>query len=240
MEASKNDIKNLKKLQKIDADIKTTKSDVENLPERQEFLTVSAKLSELTEKMKKVEVMKREIDKRFEKMNTEDAQLVEREKHVQRSIDEAAGDYRNLEVHTKELDSISIRRNTLSEMMLNATVEQDKVNALSEKLTSAIEQITAKQNALAEKIKQAQVDSADSIKKLTASRDKVYKALPENISKLYDDAVGKVGNVVLASLDGNSCSVCRSPIEEGKLLEIQKQGGISACPGCGRIIIVDA
>ena len=240
MEASKNDIKNLKKIQKIDADIKTTINDVENLQEKKEYVEVSAKLSELTEKMKKVEVMKREVDKRFEKMNSEDAQLVEREKQVQMSIDEAAGDYRNLEVHTKELDSISARRNTLSEMMLKATVEQDKVNDLDEKLTAAIDQITVKQNALSEKIKQAQLESADKVKKLTASRDKVYASLPADISKLYDDAVGKVGNVVLATLDGNSCSVCRSPIEEGKLLEIQKSGGISACPVCGRIIIVYA
>ena len=240
MEASKNDIKNLKKIQKIDADIKTTISDVENLPERKEYTEVSSKLSELTEKMKKVEVMKREVDKRFEKMNSEDLQLTEREKQVQRSIDEAAGDYRNLEVHTKELDSISARRNTLSEMMLKATVEQDKVNDLDAKLSDAIAQITTKQNALVEKIKKAQQESSEKIKKLTASRDKVYASLPADISKLYDDAVGKVGNVVLATLDGNSCSVCRSPIEEGKLLEIQKSGGISACPVCGRIIIVDA
>ena len=239
MEASKNDIKNLKKIQKIDADIKTTINDVDNLPEKKEFVKVGAKLSELTEKMKKVEVMKREVDKRFDKMNSEDAQLTEREKQVQMSIDEAAGDYRNLEVHTKELDSISIRRNTLSEMMLKASVEQDKVNELNEKLGDAIKQITDRQNVLSESIKKAQEEATDKVKKLTASRDKVYTSLPEEISKLYDDAVGKVGNVVLATLDGNACSVCRSPIEEGKLLEIQKVGGISACPACGRIIIVD-
>ena len=240
MEASKKDIQNLKKIQEIDAGIKTTISDVENLPEKKEYVKVAAKLAELTEKMKKVDVMKREIEKRFEKMNSEDLQLTDREKQVQMSIDEAAGDYRNLEVHTKELDSISARRNTLSEMMLKATVEQDKVNDLDSKLSDAIEQITANQSALSEKIKQAKMESANKVKDLTASRDKVYASLPADISKLYDDAVGKVGNVVLATLDGNSCSVCRTPIEEGKLLEIQKSGGISACPVCGRIIIMDA
>ena len=240
MEASKKDIQNLKKIQEIDADIKTTISDVENLPEKKEYVKVAAKLAELTEKMKKVDVMKREIEKRFEKMNSEDLQLTDREKQVQMSIDEAAGDYRNLEVHTKELDSISARRNTLSEMMLKATVEQDKVNDIDSKLSDAIEQITANQSALSEKIKQAKMESANKVKDLTASRDKVYASLPADISKLYDDAVGKVGNVVLATLDGNSCSVCRTPIEEGKLLEIQKSGGISACPVCGRIIVMDA
>ena len=240
MDASKDDIKNLKKIQKVDADIKTEISEIENLPERQEFKTVTAKLAELTGKMKKVEAMKREIDKRFEKMSTEEAKLIEREKQVQLAIDEAAGDYRNLEVHTKELDSISTRKNTLSEMMLKATVEQDKVEELSKKLTEAIAQITAKQKALAEKIDRLSQESSEKVEKFKKSREKVYASLPEEITKLYDAAVGKVGNVVLAKLDGNSCSVCRTPIEEGKLLEIQKSGGISVCPVCGRIIIVNS
>ena len=78
---------------------------------------------------------------------------------------------------------------------------------------------------------------AVTVNQLTSSRNKIYANLPTDISKLYDEAVCKVGNVVLATLDGCSCSVCRSPIEEGKLYEIQKSEEISVCPVCGRIII---
>lgn len=239
MKASKDEINNLKKLQEIDAQIKNEVSNFENLPERDSFCAVKSKLDELNEKYKKVDAMKKDVDKRFSKMTAEEASLIQRQESVQKSIDEAAGDFRNLEVHTKELDSISSRRNTLSEMMLKMEVEQEKVNEIDKKLMTAIEQVKAKGDELQKKLEEAKKTSAQNVRKLSENREKVYASLPKELARLYDDAVGKVGNVVLTTLDGNSCSVCRTQIEEGKLFEIQKSGGVSACPVCGRIIVIE-
>ncbi len=239
MKASKDDIKNVKRLQEIDASIKNEISNFENLPERDSFCQVKVKLGELNEKYKKVDVMKKDIEKRFSKMSSEEASLIQRQDSVQRSIDEAAGDYRNLEVHTKELDSISSRMNTLSEMMLKAEVEQKKVDELDKKLSQAIEQVQSRCESLQKDLDVAKKTSAKNVKKLSEEREKVYGSLPKELAHLYDDAVGKVGNVVLTTIDGDCCSVCRTQIEEGKLLEIQKSGGVSACPVCGRIILTE-
>lgn len=239
MKATSNDIKNLKKIQEVDAQIKNVHAAVRDLPEIKEYRLVDEKLKDIKSKIKQVEVMKRNVERRYEKMNAEDLSLADRQKTVQRSIDDAAGDYRNLEVHTKELDSISSRRNVLAEIMINATVEQEKVEELQSKLKAAQETVCEKKNSLGKQIDAAKAKAREEIVGLTVSRKKVYDSLPKGIAALYDDAAVKVGNVVLSELDGNCCSVCRSPIEEGKLLEIKKAGEISVCPACGRIIITD-
>ncbi len=239
MKASKTDINNLKKIQEVDAQIKTVKSSVKAMPEIKEFALVSEKLKEVSDQLKKVELMKKNVTKRYEKMRVEDQGLIDRERSVQCSIDDAAGDYRNLEVHTKELDSITSRRKTLAELMKKANEEEEKVSKLAVKLKSAKEHITAKKAALNVVIEKARADEQVKLDELAVSRKKVHDKLPSDLAFIYDDAVSKVGNVVLAGLDSDRCSVCRTPIEEGKLLEIQNAGEIAVCPSCGRIMIVE-
>ncbi|MDO4842939.1 MAG: hypothetical protein Q3982_09710, partial [Phoenicibacter congonensis] len=75
MKASKTDINNLKKIQDVDAQIKTVKSAVKAMPEIKEFALVSEKLKEVSEQLKKVEMMKKNVTKRYEKMRVEDQGL---------------------------------------------------------------------------------------------------------------------------------------------------------------------
>ena len=239
MEVLNKDIENLKKIQDINTKINNEISDFEKLPEKTILSSVNANLSELNEKYKKIIAMRHDVDKRFETMELEEASLLKRQESVQKSIDEDAGDFRNLEAHTKELNSISSRMSTLSEMMLKVAVEQEKVDGLDKKLTSAISQLKEKKEVLEKKLHKAKLNSTKTIEELTATRDNHFSSLPSELAKMYEDAVAKVGNIVLASLEGDSCSVCRTQIEEGKLFEIRKSGGVSTCPVCGRIIIVE-
>lgn len=238
MQVSSDDISRLKDIQEIDAKIKDIMAASASFPELKEMKIVLAKKAEIVSKTKQIEAMTRDISKRFEKLNVEDASLAEREKSVQKSIDEAAGDYRNLEVHTKELDSVSSRRNTIAEMMIKITVEQDKADDLNKKLSAASTQIDAKIDALDKKIRQVKGDAQVQIQELAKKRESVHSKMAPELAAIYDEAAGKVGNVVLAQLNEDCCSVCRSHIEEGKLLEIKNNGNVAVCPSCSRIIIL--
>lgn len=238
MHVKDSDIARLKEIQGIDAQIKDELAAAANFPELSEMKVVLAKKADLVSKTKQIEAMQRDISKRFEKLNIEDVSLSEREKSVQKSIDEAAGDYRNLEVHTKELDSVSSRRNTIAEMMLKITIEQDKADELSVKLDAANKQVDAKIEQLDAKIRQVKGDAEAKIKELAVSRASVHDKMDGELASVYDEAASKVGNVVLCGLDGDCCSVCKSHIEEGKLLEIKNNGNVAVCPSCNRIMIL--
>lgn len=238
MHVKVDDIQRLKDIQEIDAQIKDQVAAAADFPELKEMKLVLAKKADIVSKIKQIDAMKRDISKRFEKLNVEDASLAEREKSVQKSIDEAAGDYRNLEVHTKELDSVSSRRNTIAEMMIKITVEQDKADDLGVKLAVADKQIDAKIDALDAKIRQVKGDAQAKVNELSKSRNEIHDKMDKTLAATYDEAAGKVGNVVLCGLDGNTCTVCRSAIEEGKLLEIKNAGDVAVCPSCGRLMIL--
>ena len=144
MKASAQDIENLKKIQSINQEIAEKVRTFEQLPEKEEYLALLKKEKEISEKLSKVMDMKEDATSRFEKLIIEDSQLHEREMSVQVSIDEAAGDFRNLEVRTKELDGIASRRSLLADMLVKVDEEKEKIGALIKTLEEANSKIEAK------------------------------------------------------------------------------------------------
>lgn len=240
MKASAQDIENLKKIQSINQEIAEKVRTFEQLPEKEEYLALLKKEKEISEKLSKVMDMKEDATSRFEKLIIEDSQLHEREMSVQVSIDEAAGDFRNLEVRTKELDGIASRRSLLADMLLKVDEEKEKIAALIKTLEEANSKIEAKKNSLNSKIVANKQEAEDFLQKYNKKLKTLYDALPEELYEMYKKSSSKVGSVVLSEIDGDKCKVCRSTLEIGTLLDLEKSGNVAICPHCERILIIDS
>lgn len=238
MHATKNEVEALLDIQKLDSKIKEIQLAYEQLPEKDVINELIKKSTDLKLKTNKATVMKNDAIKRYEKITTEDVRLQDREIVLQRDIEAAGSDFRNLEIRTRELEGISRRRTVLAEMSIKITEELDKAKEILEKLEVASATIDAKIDSLKQGVEGKRVESEDKISKLLIKREADVLVLSPELYELYDRACARLGNVVLAKLEDNKCSACRSEIEEGRLLEIKKGGAIGVCPHCSRILIL--
>lgn len=238
MKASNTEIKYLKELQKIDSSIKKEIKKFNDLPLHSEMKDLEKKLFELRQKSKQIESMKKEADNRAEKLQNEDDDLLSREEAVQKSIDNAAGDFRNLEVRTKELDSISSRRKRLEEMLLKVTQEQDKVSQIDKKLKHGISEIETLFQDKTNEFDNLKLALRSKIESNNTKRNDILSKLNNDLVRLYEDSSNKVGTVVLSSIEDDKCSICKTMIDEGRIIDMRNNGNIALCPHCGRIIIL--
>ena len=239
MRATEDDILYLQKIQQINQDIAERLRVYEDLPEKGEFVVIAKKEQEINEKLTQVQNMKKDAESRYEKLLIEDSQLLERESSVQHSIDEAAGDFRNLEVRTKELDGIASRRSLLADMILKVDEEQEKINSLIKTLTDADTKIKLKKEELNEKILNNKAEAESFVEQHSNELDSLFSKLPCEIAEAYKKASSKVGSVVLSEIEGDRCKVCKSTLETGTLLDLEAAGNVGVCPHCERILLIE-
>ncbi len=239
MRAKQQDIVTLKKIQDMTAMRCDKARTLKEMPERAALSAILVKEREITEKSAKVKAMQIDAKSRFEKLMIEDTKLHEREESVQRSIDHAAGDFRNLEVRTKELDGIARRRVLLAEMMIKVDEEQEKIANLNATLEEARNQITSKKKVLEEKIMSVKSEIDDYLAKSESELKDLFSALPDDLAEEYRRAAASVGSIVLSELEGDKCKVCRSTIEQGVLIDLRSGGEVGVCPHCGRLLIIE-
>ncbi len=239
MKASNEDIDKLREIQSINQEIAEKKRQFEELPEKAQYVALSNKSQEIEDKLSQVREMNNDALKRYEKLLIEDSQLQEREDSVQQSIDEAAGDFRNLEVRTKELDGIASRRTLLADMILKVDEEQEKTKKLIETLEDAGLKVQSKMMILSEKIASEKQSVESVLSQYNQQLEDLFNGLPEQLSETYKRASTRVGSVVLSELEGDKCKVCRSILETGTLLDLEKEGNIGICPSCERILIIN-
>lgn len=238
MKAKQQDIEVLHKIQDMTAMRCEKARTLKEMPEREALSAIILKEREIAEKSAKVKAMQIDAKSRFEKLMIEDTKLHEREESVQRSIDHAAGDFRNLEVRTKELDGIARRRVLLAEMMIKVDEEQEKIANLNATLEEAHNQISSKKQVLEQKIAKAKKEIDAYLAKSESELKELFAKLPDDLEEEYRRAAASVGSIVLSELDGDKCKVCRSSIEEGVLIDLKSGGEVGVCPHCGRLLII--
>lgn len=239
MQASVKEVEALKNIQKFDCKIKEIQKNYDSMPEKDAINDLIKKSSDLQTKLNKATYMKNDAIKRYEKITTEDTRLSDREINLQSDIEAAGSDFRNLEIRTKELEGISRRRTVLAEMALKITEELDKAKEVIEKLEDALLIINKKIDTLKAKVEESRSASEAEISDILKKRITYADRLSPELAELYDRACARLGNVVLSHLEDNRCSACRAEIEEGRLLEIKRDGSVAVCPHCSRILLIE-
>ena len=90
-----------------------TKKELAELPQIAKMSVLSAKHKALDEKANQVEVLKQRAESEITRLTTEDGMLADKQRHAQELIDNAGGDYRSVESHSKDMSGFAKRREEL-------------------------------------------------------------------------------------------------------------------------------
>ena len=238
MKADRNNINGLLQLQKVDIDLLRSQKKLEELPQREKILSLRKKKQEIVAKQEQIKSMKINVERDKTRVDDEDNRLAERQTETQKKINDVQDDYRAIESLSKDLNGISKRRTSL---------EEDK-KAFFEKL-SQIEEVEMQiDDALAtvEKQEQDVVDSfqkeggslTNTIAQLEVLHEATRGKLPIELINEYEKKKNKGGGVAVCVLQNGTCSVCRTQVDAGKLLQLKAEAPLSECPTCKRMMVV--
>lgn len=229
----------LLQIQQKDCDIAQAQRELHELPQRAAILEARTKRREIEQKREQLEELHEKSSERYAKFNDEDEELAEKQRKAQEEIDKSHSDYRDIEAHSKELNGYAKRRATLEEELMSATEELDRIEGLQAQVEKMLADLDAREAEATDSF----VKEGGALKQKEAAcqaeRDKLAEEVPAELMATYEKTLMRCGGVALGFLKGNTCGVCRSGIEHGRLVDLKSGGNLVVCPNCGRLLIVE-
>lgn len=238
MQATPEDISRLVKLQQADLALLKARKQFDELPQREQIRAARAKREEVLKKKAQADELKAKAAAALKKLEDEDASLVEKQHQVQQLIDEAKGDYRNVESRTKELNGIAKRRGTLEEELVTKAEELEKIEAVVAQVERALEVLRDQEEKATASFQKEGGALKAALMQLEGERATLAASLPEELADRYERAAKHCGGVAVAILNENACGACRVPIDAGRLASIKREAPLSTCPHCKRLLVV--
>lgn len=231
-------ISQMLKIQDLDRTLLKLKKTFDELPQRQTILAQRQYKAKVQEKLKQVEAMKADVDKRVNKVVTEDTVLARKQEEVQEAITAAGSDYRNLEARTKELDGHAKRRAVLATQLEELDAEMTRVADLMSQVQGLLVRTERVEQREIESFREEGGKLQNSMVVLKKERDQLFAQLPADAAKEYEKTAAACGGVAIGLLAGSSCGVCRTPFDETRLVNVRSQAPVSRCPHCKRMLVV--
>ena len=234
------DLVNLLEVQQIDLQVMQSKKKRAELPQRIEVMRLRKKRDEVQQKLDQVIELQKKAEHEMTLVEDEDRSLLEKQQRAQEIIDTAGSDYRRVESNSKEMAGVAKRRETLSHKADEIAVQLDKILGLRSQLEGAIAASQAEEDRLRNAFSEDDRKLVESISALMARRGEIVSQLPEDLFKLYEKTAAKTGGVAVGRLtEGGICGVCRTAIEEGRLIEVKAAAPLAVCPTCKRLLVVE-
>lgn len=238
MYMDENAITALLNLQAIDLELLKIRKQFEALPQRQQILEVRQKKAAIQKKHEQVCAMKSDVDKKINKVITEDEILASKQVEVQKAIEEAGKDYRNLEMRTKELEGHQKRRTVLAEQLADLDDQLAKVTSVEDQVKGMLSQLEAKEQKLIESFRAEGGELQSKMAQIGKAREAIAAGVDEEALGLYTKTAEACAGVAIGELKNSSCGVCRTPFDETRLVNIRSQAPLSRCPHCKRLLAV--
>lgn len=239
MHVEAHDLDLLLQLQRIDLEIIQAKKKRSDLPQRAQLATLKAKHDLFAAKRDEVMVLKDKAEADMAAVESEDAMLSEKQKRAQELIDAAGSDYRSIESHSKELSGFAKRRDTLSGKIDALSARMQKIDDMLSQLDHGIAVVEREQKAVRDTFLAQDSQLADEIGELTAQREGIEAEIAAEVVELYEKTAQKTGGVAVGRLVENTCGVCRSTIEGGRLIELHAAAPLGVCPSCKRLLVIE-
>jgi len=239
MQASADELKILARIADLDTASTRAEKEITQLEQPAKIDEIRAKLEGVKKKRAEIEAMLKAAQDKFDQLAEEDADLEKRAAEVQHKIDTTEGDHRIIGSLTADLAAIVERREKLDEQMTELDAKSDEISKVAAQAGQAVAQISATEQGLiksykeqAGELRSASLTAQDEKKQLSAK-------LSSEILQAYETARKAAGGIGLAHLQDASCSVCRTQIDENKLLQLEAEAPLTNCPFCKRLLIVD-
>lgn len=238
MNASQETIAALLELQKADLAIMQTRKALEQLPQRERIVEMRKKRQVISGKKDQVAGLIAKVRGHILSIEDESGRLAEKKREIQQAIDDAKGDYRNLEARTKELEGIAKREETLENELVEATSQLEKAEGVDAQIERALAAIDKEEGEATASFREEGGALQERIAKEQTRHDALLAALPDDLADLYLKTASRCGGVAVAVLSGSSCGACRTAISHERLIDIRRQAPLSTCPACHRLLVV--
>lgn len=239
MRATQDELEALFAIQEIDLEAARLSRELSELPQRGAILEARKKREGVLDKLDSVKALKKDASKKLTKIDDEDASLQKKENGVQAAIEAAGNDFRGVEARTKELDGIFRRRGVLAEERKEAAAKLAEIESLEKRIASALSDLDSIEQREIASFKEQGGALQMSIAKANSRRDGLLSELGDDIADLYERTSQLFDTVFIGHLDGAQCSVCRTKIETGRLIDLKGEAPLAICPSCKRLLVVN-
>ncbi len=239
MFAEEQDLATLLEIQQLDLNIMKAKKARVELPQRIEVMRLRKKREEIREKLEQVQGLQKRAEGELTSVEDEDRSLSERQERAQEIIDASGSDYRKVESHSKEMAGAARRREALAQKILEITEQVDKIKGIAGQLEGAIAASEAEEAKLRASFEDEDKALADEVRELSGKRAELAASLPPEILKLYEKTAEKVGGVAVGRMVDDTCGVCRTLIDGGRLIELKASAPLGTCPACKRLLVIE-
>lgn len=238
MEFDAKNIADMLKLQHLDLELMRARKQFEELPQRQQILEARKKKQAIEKKRDQISEMKAENAHEVSRLADEDERQSLKQQETQDKISSVKGDYRSVESYSKELNGISKRRVTLEMDLSKAEERAASIAEVEGQVTRALDQVETQEKELIASFQKEGGTLNSAIATLESERKALAAELPAEVMREYERAAKRSGGIAVARLIDARCSVCRNPIEGGKLIQVQAEAPLSQCPACKRLLVV--
>lgn len=238
MQATTDDLTNLLRMQQIDLDLMKAKKKLEELPQRATILAARQKKRAIEQKRDQVAELRAQADAKASKLEAEDAELAEKQRRVQETIDGSRGDYRNVEAHSKELGGFAKRRNTLEEELTKLGEELAKIEGVQGQVSRALAELEKQEAAAIASFQREGGALQAEIARMSADREGMSADLSPELRDTYHRTAARTGGVAVGLLTEGRCGVCRTVIDGGRLIDLKAEAPLGTCPHCKRLLVV--
>ena len=239
MQAEFQELETLLEIQKIDLEVMQAKKKRVELPQRIEVMRLRKKRGEIQAKLDQVYELQKKADVEKTIVEDEDRALVEKQERAQELIDAAGSDYRKVESQSKEMASVARRREALAEKMMAITEQLDKIHAVRDQLEGAVAASEAEESRLRAAFEDEDEALASRIRELGSRREELLGSISPDLARLYEKTAAKTGGVAIGVLEDETCGVCRTRIEGGRLIELRASAPLGTCPNCKRLLVIE-
>ena len=238
MQATTDDLTNLLRMQQIDLDLMKAKKKLEELPQRAAILAARQKQRAIEQKRDQVAEMRAQAEAKASKLEAEDAELAEKQRRVQETIDGSRGDYRNVEAHTKELNGFAKRRNALEVELTRLGEELAKIEGVQSQVSQALAEVDKQEAAAIVSFQREGGALQAEIARMSADREGMSAELSPELRDTYNRTASRTGGVAVGLLTEGRCGVCRTVIDGGRLIDLKAEAPLGTCPHCKRLLVV--
>ncbi|MGN0302026.1 MAG: zinc ribbon domain-containing protein [Anaerotardibacter sp.] len=238
MFASQAELDTLKRLQEVDGELVRLEKELANLPQYAAIADTRKKLADIVAKKVQVQDMLDEAEEKFEALEKEDEELIERQHEAEKNLEENQADYRMVKNYTNDLNTIAKQREKLSVKIQAVENQLNKINPVMKQIMAACVAHEQKEKELIVSFKQ----EGGALQNRIVAAKKLRKELAESLSgevlKVYEQKKNVCGPIALAVVENGSCSACRMKFDVGRMSMVKQDAPLSTCPGCRRLLIV--
>lgn len=229
----------LGKIQDLDAQARAIDKQIDELPQKQAILDLRAKKAELTKKGRALTGLRKDAEMNLKKFRDEDSGLLKKSEAAQRLIDTAGGDFRSINLHSKELAGYEKRRETIRGDIESGQARVEEILGLEAQVSSALVGLEAKEQQLVAAYRQQGGALIAQRDELAPSRKALAARVEPSVLSTYERIAKAKNGIALCKLTESTCSACRAKFDESRVLRLRSEAPLTTCPSCGRMMVVD-